>query len=80
MTSFYSEEELRSIGLKSYGKNVLISRFARIYGAESISIGNNVRIDDFCILFKFYIFARNICCSGRIFCLHFDRSATYTFC
>lgn len=50
MTSFYSEEELRSIGLKSYGKNVLISRFARIYGAESISIGNNVRIDDFCIL------------------------------
>ena len=50
MTSFYSEEELRSIGLKSYGKNVLISRFARIYGAECISIGNNVRIDDFCIL------------------------------
>lgn len=47
MTSFYSEDELKSIGLKTYGENVLISRFARIYGAKNISIGNNVRIDDF---------------------------------
>lgn len=50
MTSFYSEDELAQLGLKSYGKNVKISRFARIYGAELIVIGNNVRIDDFCIL------------------------------
>lgn len=50
MTSFYSEEELSQLGLKSYGENVKISRFARIYGAEHISIGSNVRIDDFCIL------------------------------
>ena len=50
MTSFYSEEELKALGLKSYGKNVLISRFSRIYGASNISVGNNVRIDDFCIL------------------------------
>ena len=50
MTSFYTEEELKSIGLKEYGKNVLISRKASIYGASHISIGNNVRIDDFCIL------------------------------
>jgi len=49
-TSFYSEEELRELGLKSYGKNVLISRNATIYGADKISIGDNVRIDDFCIL------------------------------
>lgn len=49
-TSFYSEEELKEIGLKSYGKNVLISRNATIYGADKISIGDNVRIDDFCIL------------------------------
>ena len=48
--SFYSEEELKSLGLKTYGNNVFISRFARFYGAENISIGNNVRIDDFCIL------------------------------
>ena len=50
MTSFYSEEELRQLGLKSYGKNVKISRNACFYGVESISIGDYVRIDDFCIL------------------------------
>lgn len=50
MTSFYSEEELSKLGLKNYGKNVLISKNACIYGASNISIGNNVRIDDFCIL------------------------------
>lgn len=49
-TSFYSEEELATLGLKSYGKNVLISRHACLYSPETISIGNNVRIDDFCIL------------------------------
>lgn len=50
MNSFYSEEELASIGFKSYGKNVLISRKASIYSPGKISLGNNVRIDDFCIL------------------------------
>lgn len=50
MNSFYSQEELKKIGLKSYGKNVLISRKASIYSPEKINIGNNVRIDDFCIL------------------------------
>ena len=50
MSSFYSQEELSALGLKSYGTNVRISRFARIYYPEKISIGDNVRIDDFCIL------------------------------
>lgn len=50
MTSFYTEDELRLIGFKSYGHNVLISKKASIYGAKNIVIGNNVRIDDFCIL------------------------------
>lgn len=50
MTSFYSESELMKIGFKSVGKNVLVSRRASIYGASHISIGNHVRIDDFCIL------------------------------
>ena len=49
-TSFYTEQELSQLGLKSYGKNVLISRYAQIYSPEKISIGDNVRIDDFCIL------------------------------
>jgi acetyltransferase-like isoleucine patch superfamily enzyme len=47
--SFYTEEELSLLGIK-YGKNVLISRYCRLYHPESITIGNYVRIDDFCIL------------------------------
>lgn len=50
MNSFYNEEELKKIGFKKYGENVKISRKASIYSAEKISIGNNVRIDDFCII------------------------------
>ena len=50
MTSFYTEKELSELGLKKYGKNVLISRKCSIYSPEKISIGDNVRIDDFCIL------------------------------
>ncbi len=48
--SFYSREELAALGLKSYGENVLISRYARLYNPELLSVGDNVRIDDFCIL------------------------------
>jgi len=50
MTSFYAEDELAELGLKKYGKNVLISRKCSIYSPENISLGDNVRIDDFCIL------------------------------
>ena len=49
-SNFYSEEELKSLGFKHFGKNVLISKKCSIYGAENMTIGNNVRIDDFCIL------------------------------
>ena len=48
--SYFSEEELSGLGLKSVGKDVRLSRKASIYGADRISIGNHVRIDDFCIL------------------------------
>ena len=48
--SFYSPDELHSIGFQSLGEHVYISRKASIYGAEQMIIGNNVRIDDFCIL------------------------------
>ena len=50
MNSFFTILELKDLGLKSYGKNVLISRKASIYNPEKMVIGNNVRIDDFCIL------------------------------
>ena len=57
---FLSDEELRKIGFKSLGTNVLISNKVSIYGAEFISIGDNVRIDDFCILSGKITFGNNI--------------------
>jgi acetyltransferase-like isoleucine patch superfamily enzyme len=48
--SFYTQEELATLGLGSYGSRVLISKKASIYNPGSIHIGNNVRIDDYCIL------------------------------
>lgn len=50
MNSFYSSEELKNLGLKSMGEHVLISRNCCIYGADHISIGHDVRIDDFCVI------------------------------
>jgi galactoside O-acetyltransferase len=47
---FLNKEQLSQVGFKSYGVNVLISDKCSIYGAQDIIIGNNVRIDDFCIL------------------------------
>lgn len=47
---FLTKEQLKALGLKSVGENVLISDKASIYSPELISIGSNVRIDDFCIL------------------------------
>lgn len=49
-TSFFSQIELEELHFASIGQNVLISRKASFYGAEKMHLGNNVRIDDFCIL------------------------------
>lgn len=49
-SSFYTESELSTLGFRSLGQGVLISRFARFYRPENISIGDHTRIDDFCIL------------------------------
>ena len=50
MNSFYTEEELHSIGFKAVGHHVYISKKCSIYSPEQMEIGNYVRIDDFCIL------------------------------
>lgn len=50
MSGFYSENELLELGFASLGEEVFISRKASIYGAENISIGSHVRIDDFVVL------------------------------
>ena len=38
MNSFYSSEELKNLGLKSYGENVLISRKASLYMARETDL------------------------------------------
>jgi galactoside O-acetyltransferase len=48
--SFYKQEELNKMGFKFLGKNVLISNKSSIYNTNNISIDDNTRIDDFCIL------------------------------
>jgi len=49
-SSFYTPEELKEFAFRAIGKDVLISRYARIYSMKDIEIGSNVRIDDFCLL------------------------------
>lgn len=49
-SSFLSEEEIGLMGFLSYGTGLKISRKASFYSPETISFGDNVRIDDFCIL------------------------------
>lgn len=48
--SIYSDSELKQMDFATIGKRVKISRKASFYGIENISIADNVRIDDFCIL------------------------------
>ena len=60
--SYYSDTELLQIGLRRIGKNVKISTCAKIYDAEKIEIGDNSRIDDFCVI------------SGKVFFLGIENS------
>lgn len=48
--AFIPEEKLKEMGFKSLGKNVKISDKASIYNCDRISIGDNTRIDDFCVI------------------------------
>ena len=45
-----SREAVQALGFSSVGDNVQISDRASFYGAARITLGNNVRIDDFCVL------------------------------
>ena len=45
-----SREAIDALGFIAVGENVEISDRASIYGACRITVGNNVRIDDFCVI------------------------------
>lgn len=45
-----NDEQLSRLGFRRRGKNVRISDRCSIYGAEHISLGDHVRIDDFAVI------------------------------
>ncbi|WP_284973133.1 acyltransferase [Atlantibacter hermannii] len=48
--AYLSTSELTAMGFAKVGKNVLVSNKASFYGCQHISLDDNVRIDDFCVL------------------------------
>ena len=48
--AYLSASALENMGFKYLGKNVLVSDKASIYNADQIEIGDNSRIDDFCVI------------------------------
>lgn len=48
--AYLSTKQLQKMGFKSLGENVKVSDKASIYNCDQIEIGDNSRIDDFCIL------------------------------
>ena len=45
-----SREAIVALGFASVGENVQISDRASFYGLSRMALGNNIRIDDFCVL------------------------------
>lgn len=45
-----SQEGLTALGFASVGENVQVSDRASFYGTSRITLGSNVRIDDFCVI------------------------------
>lgn len=45
-----SQDQIKEMGFADIGDNVLLSNKASYYNCANIKIGNNVRIDDYCVL------------------------------
>lgn len=60
MMAYLTPQQLSELGLKYIGKNVKISSCAKIYNPEMIEIGDNSRIDDFCVLSGKITLGRNV--------------------
>jgi len=58
--AWLSKEQLNNCGFSSVGNNVLISDKAYIYSYEKISIGDNTRIDDLCVISGKVTIGRNV--------------------
>ena len=60
MDSYYSQEELNKLGIRKIGNNIKISKKASLYNCEKMEFGNDVRIDDFCVLSGKLVFGNNV--------------------
>lgn len=58
--AYYDLQQLVSMGFKAIGKNVKISDKASIYNCDEIEIGDNSRIDDFCVISGKIKIGRNV--------------------
>lgn len=58
--AYYNTQELQTLGFKKLGSNVKISKKASIYDTDEISIGDNSRIDDFCVISGQVTIGRNV--------------------
>lgn len=58
--AYLSEDALRAMGFAELGKNVKISDKAAIYGVGQMRIGDNCRIDDFCVVSGNVTMCRNV--------------------
>lgn len=58
--AYLSREALQALGFKHLGRNVKISDRASIYSPEQIAIGDNSRIDDFCVVSGNITIGRNV--------------------
>ena len=58
--AYYTKEQLKQLGFKDIGENVKISDKASIYNCDQIEIGDNSRIDDFCVVSGKIKIGRNV--------------------
>jgi galactoside O-acetyltransferase len=48
--AWLTDDQIRKMGFARFGKNVMLSDKASYYNCKNIRLGNNVRVDDFCVL------------------------------
>ncbi len=58
--TYLTKEQLEALGFKRLGKNVKISDRASIYNPDQIEIGDESRIDDFCVISGRVCLGRNV--------------------
>lgn len=58
--TWLTKEQLETLSFKKLGRNVKISDKAAVYNTELWELGDNVRIDDFCVVSGKVSFGRNV--------------------